>query len=204
MNKQQKDQNELAKKLDLYLIGVGGQGINLLSEAMIRTADYAGYGVRGVDTHGLAQRGGMVVSNLRLGQGIHSPLIQKGQADMVIAMEKNEALRGLATHLKPGGELIYYDVSWQTLSTRLGEEADTTREKLEEFAEKYDAKLTRYYKDDLEDSRMQNVVIMGNMAREGKIQGLEPDHYRQALKDLMSGSMLEANMELFDELVETG
>ncbi len=194
-------EDERADRLDLYMIGVGGQGINMLSEAMVRACDYAGYHVRGVDTHGLAQRGGMVVSNLRLGEGVHSPLVQKGQADMVIALERNEALRGMSTHLKPGGELIYYDVSWQTLSTRLDKEEDTDSEKLEEHGKKYDAEITRVYKDDLEDSRMQNVVLMGHLAAAEKIPGLRPEHYRQALRDLMRGSMLEANLELFDSLL---
>ena len=194
-------ESERSDGLDLYLIGVGGQGINMLSEAMIRAADYAGYRVRGVDTHGLAQRGGMVVSNLRLGEGAHSPLIQKGQADMVIALERNEALRGISTHLKPGGELIYYDVSWQTLSTRLDKEEDIGPDKLAEEAEKFEAGITRVYKDDLEDSRMQNVVLIGHLAGEEKIPGLKPEHYRQALRDLMSGSMLEKNLELFDSLL---
>ncbi len=194
-------ESERTDRLDLYMIGVGGQGINMLSEAMIRAADYAGYNVRGVDTHGLAQRGGMVVSNLRLGEGIHSPLIQKGQADLVIALERNEALRGMSTHLKLGGELIYYDVSWQTISTRLDREEDTTTDKLKKHAEKYDAEITRVYRDDLEDSRMQNVALMGHMAREGKIPGLRPEHYRQALRDLMRGSMLDANLELFNSLI---
>lgn len=100
-------------RLNIYMIGVGGQGIGLLSETLIRAADYAGLKVRGVDTHGLAQRGGTVQSHLRIGEGIYSSLIQKGRADIVIGLERNEALRGMETYLKEGGTLIYYDTSWQ-------------------------------------------------------------------------------------------
>ena len=57
--------------MNIYLIGVGGQGIGLLSEVLIRAADHAGFGVTGVDTHGLAQRGGIVVSQIKIGDTIH-------------------------------------------------------------------------------------------------------------------------------------
>ncbi len=187
-------------KLDLYLIGVGGQGIGLLSEVLIRACDYAGYTVKGVDTHGLAQRGGMVVSNLRLGDSAASPLIREAQADIVIGMERNEAIRGMVSHLKEGGELIYYDTTWQTLSTRLGKEPDTSVEDIADAATEYDAKVTRVYLEDLEDARMQNTVLLAKMAKEEKIPGVSVDHYKDAMRDLMKGSMLETNLELFESL----
>ena len=55
---------------NVYMTGVGGQGIGLLSEILLRAADHAGHTVKGVDTHGLAQRGGIVVSSLRFGETI--------------------------------------------------------------------------------------------------------------------------------------
>jgi len=61
------------------MIGVGGQGIGLLSEVLLRAVDYAGLRVKAVDTHGLAQRGGVVVSNLRMGDNVFSPLIPGGR-----------------------------------------------------------------------------------------------------------------------------
>lgn len=54
------------KSYNVYMSGVGGQGIGLLSEVLLRAADYAGYRVKAVDTHGLAQRGGIVVSQVRM------------------------------------------------------------------------------------------------------------------------------------------
>ncbi len=106
-------------KLDIYLIGVGGQGIGLLSETLVRAADRAGLAVKGVDTHGLAQRGGMVASHVRIGAGAHSPLVMAGQADMVVALERHEALRGVNLYLRDGGTLVYYDSVWQPLNVRL-------------------------------------------------------------------------------------
>src|SRR6056297_2046692 len=106
-------------RINIYMIGVGGQGIGLLSEVLIRAADYSGLNVRGVDTHGLAQRGGTVKSFIRLGENIYSPLIKKGNANLVISMERHEALRGMNNYLMNNGTLIYYDAMWQPLSIRL-------------------------------------------------------------------------------------
>ena len=105
--------------MDIYLTGVGGQGIGLISEILLRSADHAGFKVKAVDTHGLAQRGGIVVSQLRIGPNVHSPLIREGKADLVIALERHEALRAAQAFLKPGGTLVYYNVVWQPLDVRL-------------------------------------------------------------------------------------
>jgi indolepyruvate ferredoxin oxidoreductase, beta subunit len=80
-------------QFQIYLIGVGGQGIGLLSETILRAIDHAGIPVKSVDTHGLAQRGGTVSSHIRLGEQIYSPLIREGSADFFLALEILEAYR---------------------------------------------------------------------------------------------------------------
>jgi indolepyruvate ferredoxin oxidoreductase, beta subunit len=115
-------------RFDIYMLGVGGQGIGLLSEALARAADHAGIQVRGVDTHGLAQRGGTVVSNLRLGPRAFSPLVEIGTADLVIALERHEAVRGVSRYLRENGTLVYYDAVWQPLDVRLGKGKEATAE----------------------------------------------------------------------------
>ena len=77
----------MSESYDIYMTGVGGQGIGLLAEALARAVDRAGLSVRGCDTHGLAQRGGIVSSHLRIGASAHSPLVSPGRADLVIALE---------------------------------------------------------------------------------------------------------------------
>jgi indolepyruvate ferredoxin oxidoreductase beta subunit len=99
------------KTFNIYLTGAGGQGIGLLSEILLRGADHAGLKVKGVDTHGLAQRGGIVVSNIRLGESLYSPLIAKNEADLAVALERHEALRCINTALKKSSTLIYYNNS---------------------------------------------------------------------------------------------
>ncbi|WP_206076285.1 2-oxoacid:acceptor oxidoreductase family protein [Marinitoga lauensis] len=124
------------KAFNIYLIGVGGQGIGLLSEVIIRSADKAGLNVRGVDTHGLAQRGGTVSSNIRIGDNINSPLIMKGQADLVVALERHETLRGMNDYSKNNSTLIYYDAVWQPLDVRLRKAKEVENEIIEKEAKK--------------------------------------------------------------------
>lgn len=188
-------------RTNIYMIGVGGQGIGLLSEVLIRAADYAKLNVRGVDTHGLAQRGGTVQSQLRIGEGIYSPLIQKGTADIVIALERTEALRGIQNYLKPSGTVIYYNTSWQTLGVRLEETEEVKKEDIEQAAEKKEADVIEVYKEDLTDTRMQNVVLLAEILKRDILPDIKKDNYITALKDLMAGDKLENNLNLFNSLL---
>ena len=186
-----------SQQFDAYLVGVGGQGIGMLAEALVRAADYAGHTVRGVDTHGLAQRGGTVESHLRLGSQSQSPLVSRNRADLVLALERHEALRGAAGYLKRRGTLVYYDAVWQPLGVRLHEEPEATAEQVDKLAVSNDAKVFRVFLPDLGDARMQNVALVATLARERILPSVEPQHYEQALNDLMHGQVLETNLALF-------
>jgi indolepyruvate ferredoxin oxidoreductase beta subunit len=186
-----------AGKFDIYVIGVGGQGIGLLSEVLMRAADHAGHPARAVDTHGLAQRGGTVISHVRLGAGAHAPLIQAGQADLVVALERHEALRGLYSHARDGGALIYYDAVWQPARVRLQQEASVTPEVIDAECSRRGVALFRVLRPDLPDARMQNVAVLGEIAHRRLMPGVEPAHFEAALGDLLDGSILEKNLTLF-------
>ncbi len=190
------------KNINIYMIGVGGQGIGLLSETLIRAADYANLHVRGVDTHGLAQRGGTVQSHLRIGEGIYSSLIQKGKADIVIALERTEALRGLETYLKNNGTLIYYDTSWQPLDVRLDKAKEVKNEDILKEAKKRDIEVVKVFKEDLEEARMQNVVILAEIAKQELIKKISIKNYKKALGDLLKGKVLDKNLVVFDDVLK--
>lgn len=87
------------------LAGVGGQGTVLASKVIAQTAMNRGLDVRTAETIGMAQRGGCVVSHVRMGQDIASPMIPKGQADVLIGFEPAEAVRCLP-YLKAGGLVV--------------------------------------------------------------------------------------------------
>ncbi len=185
------------KNFNIYLCGVGGQGIGLISEIMLRAADRAGMNAIGVDTHGLAQRGGIVASQIRIGQEVHSPLVVPKSADLVVALERTEAMRGASEYLKPEGTLIYFDARWQPLPVRLGKVKEITAENVKEFCEHNSFKLIRIYSEELPDPRMQNIALLAGICSNKLIAGIEVRHYEEAMNDLMSGSMLENNLKLF-------
>lgn len=91
-------------KTDILITGVGGQGILLTSMAIGRAATKAGMTVRSSETHGMAQRGGGVVSHVRIGD-VYSPLIPKNSADFMIAFEPLEAVRNVG-YLKDGCDVV--------------------------------------------------------------------------------------------------
>lgn len=185
-------------KFDILIVGVGGQGVGTLSEVIIRAVDHAGGRCIGVDTHGLAQRGGVVSSHLRMGD-VHSPLVIPGDVDLVLALERHEAMRGLS-YLKPGGTLVYYDTSWQPLPVRLGKEPEVTNDEVLRAAQELGAQVHRVFYE-LEDARMQNVAVLATVARLMLIPRVEPTHYLKAMEDLMPERTYRTNSELFSKLV---
>ncbi len=93
---------------NLLFAGVGGQGVVLASEVLALVAAAEGYDVKQGEVHGAAQRGGAVVSHIRFGERVYSPLNLRGQVDVFVAFEKLEAVRH-AHYLKEGGVLIIND-----------------------------------------------------------------------------------------------
>ena len=183
---------------DFYITGVGGQGIGLLSETLLRGYDHAGLPVLGVDTHGLAQRGGVVVSHVRVGKQVFSPLIEPGKADIVIALERTEALRGMNIFLKRGGTLIYYDASWQPLPVRLQNTANVSEKTIRETAIKKEVRVVPACYPDLPNIRMQNTALLSEALLQQALPHLELSHLKAALEDLLSGNVLEENLRLLE------
>ena len=184
---------------NIYLAGVGGQGIGLLSEIILRAGDHAGLAVKGVDTHGLAQRGGIVKSQIRIGRDVYAPLIPEGSADLVVALERHEALRAMNLALRDGGTLIYYDTAWQPLDVRLGRTDEVSGQAVAGEAEKRGIKVFRVYDPTLPDARMQNIALLAVIAENQLIPGVTVTDYMQAMEDLMAGRMLTTNKTLFEE-----
>ena len=107
------------KKLDLLIIGVGGQGVILASDIISEVALAAGYDIKKTDTLGMAQRGGSVISHVRIAPKVWSPLIREGEVDILLAFEKLEAARW-AYFLKLGGIAITNNQALPPLSVSLG------------------------------------------------------------------------------------
>ncbi len=95
----------MSKVTNIAIAGVGGQGIILASDIVAEAAQQAGHDVKKNEVHGMAQRGGAVVSEIRYGKRVYSPLIPDGEVDVLVALELLEGLRH-AHRLRPEGLLI--------------------------------------------------------------------------------------------------
>jgi len=100
------------KCLNIVIVGVGGQGTLLTSKILAQLAKEQKYNVKVSEVHGMAQRGGSVITHVRIGEQVHAPLVAAGSADYLLAFEPLEAARALP-YLKPDGKLI---VSTQRIS----------------------------------------------------------------------------------------
>ncbi len=96
------------EKLNIMVVGVGGQGTLLTSRIIGKTALNAGYDVKLSEVHGMAQRGGSVVTFVRFGSDVKEPVVEEGDADILISFERLEALR-YAHYLKKDGKIILND-----------------------------------------------------------------------------------------------
>ena len=95
----------MSVKFDLVIVGVGGQGTLLASKILGRLALKEGCGVKVSEVHGMSQRGGSVITHVRVGDRVHSPIVTPGEADFLLSFEQLEAARA-ASFLKPDGVAI--------------------------------------------------------------------------------------------------
>ncbi|MBN2240696.1 MAG: indolepyruvate oxidoreductase subunit beta [Dehalococcoidales bacterium] len=97
------------KDINILIVGVGGQGVILASDTVAEIGMNNGYDVKKSDSIGMAQRGGSVVSHVRWGEHVYSPMNKRGEVDFLLGFEKLEAARS-AYYLKPDGVAIISDV----------------------------------------------------------------------------------------------
>ena len=93
------------KTKNIMIVGVGGQGSLLASKLLGRMLLQKGYDIKVSEVHGMSQRGGSVVTYVRFGEKVYSPVIDKGEADFIVSFELLEAARW-TQYLKPGGRIV--------------------------------------------------------------------------------------------------
>jgi indolepyruvate ferredoxin oxidoreductase, beta subunit len=186
---------------NVFLCGVGGQGIGLLSEVLIHACLASGYAVMGCDTHGLAQRGGVVESHIRIGQKVFTPLVPAGRADVVLALERIEALRAATRMLARGGTLIYYDVEYQPTGVRTGRVPLPEPDAISKVVAARDGRLEAVRVKDIPNGKMQNVALLARLSKLGLIEGLSPEVMGHSLAEHVPERMAEANLAFFHRVV---
>lgn len=104
---------------NILLVGVGGQGTILASSILSKGLIEAGYDVKMSEIHGMSQRGGNVSTQIRYGEKVYSPIIGKGEADVIVAFEKMEALRWIE-YLNPKGSMVINDFEIPSVPILMG------------------------------------------------------------------------------------
>lgn len=184
--------------LNIYLCGVGGQGIGMLSEVLIRACLAGGHNVKGVDTHGLAQRGGIVVSQIKIGPLLFTPRINPGEADLVVGLEMLEAYRGAVNMLRQGGTVVYYDSQYQPIHVRMGQAEYPSHAQFEAVVKEKGGHLERVQVEDLPDPRMQNSALLGRIASLGLVPGVTAAMIETALLETVPAAHVDKNRAVFE------
>jgi indolepyruvate ferredoxin oxidoreductase beta subunit len=183
------------KVKNLLLVGVGGQGILLASEILSETFMLAGYDVKKSEIHGMSQRGGSVVSHVRYGQEVYSPIVPEGEGDLLFGFELMETYRCLPL-LKPGATVVANDLRIPPPSVLMGREsypegiAERISERFPDFVLIDGEKLAS----DAGNRRAANTVLLGAVSRRLDI---AEDYWLQALDKMVPRKALEINRKAF-------
>lgn len=186
------------KPFDIYLCGVGGQGIGLLAEVLGAACRRAGHVVRGCDTHGLAQRHGTVASHLRLGESALAARVAPAGASLVLALERLEALRAATLMLGQGGTLIYYDAVYQPIDVRMGRAHYPGPEDVATVVAGRNGRVEPVQLDGLADPRLANAALLGRLAALEAIPRLPRALVAETLAGAIPPPLREANLAAFE------
>jgi indolepyruvate ferredoxin oxidoreductase beta subunit len=181
---------------NILLCGVGGQGTLLASNLLAECAMEAGYDVKKSEIHGMAQRGGSVVSHVRFGERICSPIIRKGECDILLAFEELEALRW-TEYLKPGGLVISNAQNILPMSVSAGkarypQHITETLAKISADVISVDAIGKAR---ELGNQKCLNVVLLGVLAR--RITEIKPEIWPEMIKKMVPQRLQELNLKAF-------
>jgi len=172
---------------DIVLVGVGGQGVLTIGELLLHAAFDAGVPASLIPTKGMAQRGGFVKVELRLGREGVGPRIGERSADLVVGTERSEALRGIRC-AKPAGTFILFDHVWAPTGVMLGSDAYPTLAQVAEVIRAATGRLVVLRPADLPtvDGRTvrPNVYVLGAMIGTAPLgELLDPSAVERVLKD---------------------
>ncbi|HAJ93710.1 MAG TPA: indolepyruvate oxidoreductase subunit beta [Synergistaceae bacterium] len=179
----------------ILLVGVGGQGTILASKILSEGLVRKGYDVKMSEIHGMSQRGGSVTTHVRFGTKVASPVVPEGEADVLVAFEKVEAVRWLK-YLRKGGRLVVNNFEIYSLPVLTGaaKYPDEVVEKLEKEVPDLKIFNAGEIAESLGNIKAQNVVLLGALV---KAMGLEDIDWESVLKELIPPKLLDLNLKAF-------
>lgn len=180
---------------NIIICGVGGQGIILASDVLCHAAFLAGYDVKKSEVHGMAQRGGSVITHVRFGEKVHSPLIEQGTCHYMLAFEKLEALR-YTDYLRKDGQIIVDNREIPPMSVLVGNAkypVDIER-KLRNFGTVHLVDATKIAAE-LGNLRVVNIILLGVLSR---FLDLREKRWQDAILQNVKEKFVELNIDAFD------
>jgi indolepyruvate ferredoxin oxidoreductase beta subunit len=183
-------------KTDILIVGVGGQGTILTGRVIAALAMAEGLDVKTAETHGMAQRGGSVITHVRIAEKVYSPLIPPGGGDILLSFEKLEALRWLP-FLSAEGTVIVNTQELEPLPVLTGKQEYSAG-----ILEEIEGKVARLIAVDAlkmepvtENPRMVNTFLLGILAR---IMPYEKDKWLRVMEQEIKAKLVEINKKAFE------
>ena len=183
------------KVSNIMIVGVGGQGSLLASKLLGKLLVNEGFDVKVSEVHGMSQRGGSVVTYVRYGEKVYSPIIDKGEADIILAFEMLEAMRALP-YLKEGGKMIVNTQKMNPMPVITGA-AQYPADIDKKISDKVDATLVDALSlaKEAGNTKAVNVVLIGVMAKSTDI---PYEKWVETIKTTVPEKFLEVNLKAFE------
>ena len=180
---------------NVMIVGVGGQGSLLASKLLGRLLMSRGYDIKVSEVHGISQRGGSVVTYVRFGDKVYSPVIDKGQADFIVSFELLEAARW-TSYLKPQGKIIVNTQQINPMPVIIGaaEYPENLVQKMVDAGLNVDAMDALSLAEQAGNAKAVNLVLMGRLSRYFDI---PEEEWMAAIEQSVPPKFLELNKKAF-------
>ena len=180
----------------VLFVGVGGQGTILASKILTEGLLMSGYDVKMSEVHGMAQRGGSVTTQVRFGEKVYSPLIEKGKVDVIVSFEKSEAARYLP-YLKKDGYVVINDYEIHPVPVLTGKEKypENVNERLTDLVGNTVIIKAAEIAENLGNIKAQNVVLLGALI---KVLKLEEINWNEVIGAIVPSKAIELNKKAFE------
>ena len=190
----------MIKEFNIFIAGVGGQGVILVSELLGNAAVSEGLEVRGSEILGMAVRGGSVISTIRLGSDVYGPLVPEGKGDLMIGMEAAEALRNV-TYMSESSIVILNAQKVVPVMVFLGKSHYPSLEEIVEKLEKQSERVIKLDATQLAEkagsSLSANIVMLGASFGTGRIP-LKLETIKKTVAEHFSAKLAPVNLRAFD------
>lgn len=182
---------------NIMIVGVGGQGTLLASKMLGYVLLQQGYDVKVSEVHGMSQRGGSVVTYVRYGKKVYSPVIDKGEADVIISFEKLEAARWLE-FLKKDGTIITNTKEVEPMPVITGAAAypENLIEKMQAAGAKVDAKDFLSIAQEAGSAKAVNIALMGRLST--YFPEISDEQWQDAIEKIVPPKFLDLNRKAFE------